>query len=151
MDTPVDQATRVSPEGVTSVASPNGRAFAIVGVVLQSSIAVGLAQFVTRMLQTFREITESGNPDPQVMATGIGEALIPLVLWGALGTVGLLTTLATVIASTYRARWVFRWSFVFAGVYFFLYPPIGSLIAIVLVIVLVKKRKEFSHAQGTKQ
>jgi hypothetical protein len=151
MATPVDQATQVIPEVVTPVASPNGRAFAIIGLVLQSSIAVGLAQFVTRMIQTFRAITESGNPDPQVMATGIGEALIPLVLWGALGVVGLLTTLTTVIASAYRARWFYRCSLVSAGVYFLFYPPIGSLIAIVLIGVLVAKCKEFSHAQGKKQ
>jgi hypothetical protein len=151
MNTSADHATQASPKDVTPAASPNGHAFAIVGLVLQSSIAVGLAQFVVRMFQTFREITESGNSDPQVMATGMGEALIPLVLWGTLGGVGLLTTLATVIASTYRARWFFRSSLVFAGVYFLFYPPIGSLIAIVLVIVLVAKRNEFSRARGKKQ
>ena len=148
MNTPV---TQVTPEVRTPVNSPNARAFAVIGLVLQSSIAVGVALFMARMIQTFREITESGSPDPQAMATGIGEALVPLILWGALGVVGLLTTLVTAMASTYRARWFYRSSLVFAGVYFLLYPPIGSLIGIVLVVYLLVKRKEFSHAQAANQ
>jgi hypothetical protein len=152
MNTPLDHVTsQPRPEIAKPVHSPNGRAFAIIGLVLQTSIVVGIAQFAVQMLMTFREITESGNPDPQIMATGIGEALIPLVLWGTLGVLGLLMTLVTAIVSTYRARWFFRSSLVFAGVYFLFFPPIGSLIAIELVVYLVTNRKEFSGAWAAKQ
>jgi hypothetical protein len=152
MNTPLDHSTsRPQPEIAKRRHSPNGRAFAIIGLVLQACIVIGIAQFAVQMLNTFREITESGNPDPQIMATGIGEALIPLVLWGTLGVIGLLMTLVTAIVSPYRARWFFRSSLVFAGVYFLFFPPIGSLISIVLVVYLVTKRKEFSGAWVAEQ
>ena len=142
MSTPAAQSSRPRPQN--PVGSSGARAFAIIGLALQSAILFGIAQFAVQMIDTFREITASGNSDPQVMATGIGQALIPVVLWGALGTVGLLTTLVTAMASTYRARWFFRSSLVFASIYFLFYPPIGSLIAIVLIVFLIVRRKEFS-------
>jgi uncharacterized membrane protein len=148
MNTPLDHvSSQPQPEIAKRGHSRNGQVFAIIGLVLQTHIVVGIAQFAVLMLKTLREITESGNPDPQIMATGIGEALIPLVLWGAFGLIGLLMTLVTAIVSTYRARWFFRSSLVFAGVYFLFFPPIGSLIAIVLVVYLVTKREEFSEQE----
>jgi hypothetical protein len=76
------------------------------------------------------------------MAEGIGQALVPIIVWGTVGAFGLLVTILTLAISQYRARWFF-WSSAGFAVPYLLVFPMGTLLAIALIILLVVKRKEF--------
>ena len=143
----MDPSDRQTPEGngierLRANRSQIGQAFAIVGLLWQSLFIYGLTQFVVLLLGTFQEITASGVSDPRVMAEGIGKALVPVIVWGAYGVFGLLTTLITIFVSRYRARWWFWSSWAFAIIYL-LFVPIGTVLGIALIAALIIKRKEF--------
>jgi len=123
-------------------------ALALLGLIWQSALVYGIAQFLFLMAQTFVDITESGAADPKVMAVGIGRALTPVVFWGSVGSFGLAITAVTLIVSQYRARWFFWSSSVFAVLYL-LFPPIGTLASVGLIVVLVIKRNEFFSVSPT--
>ena len=118
------------------------RGFALLGLVWQSALIYGIGRFVFLMAQTFVAITRSGSPDPKLMADGIGQALVPIIVWGSVGAFGLLVTVLTLAISSYRARWFF-WSSVGFCVVYLLVPPMGTLLSIALIVLLVTKRKEF--------
>ena len=128
-------------------ASPIARAFAVFGLVWQSALLYGGARCIFLMIGSFQEITRSGSSDPRIMADGIGQALVPVIFWGAVGVFGLLVTLLTAIASRYRARWFFWSSAIFAALYL-LFLPVGTVISITLIVFLIAKRAEFAK-QGS--
>lgn len=123
--------------------SPLGLVGALVGLVWQSALLYGIARFVGLLALTFAEITASGESDPRVMAEGIGQALVPVVFWGAVGSHGLLVTVVTLVASRYRPRWFFWSSAVFAVIYILLFPPVGTTIGAALLVLLIVRRREF--------
>ena len=127
------------------------RGFALLGLVWQSALIYGIGRFVYLTVQTFIAITRSGSSDPKLMAEGIGQALVPVIVWGSVGAFGLLVTVLTLAISSYRARWFF-WSSVGFSVVYLLLLPMGTLLSIALIILLVAKRKEFvasrSNASG---
>jgi hypothetical protein len=122
--------------------TPRARAFALLGLVWQCALIYGIGRFVFLMAQTFIAITRSGSSDPKLMADGIGQALVPIIVWGSVGAFGLLVTVLTLAISHYRARWFFWSSAGFAVVYLLAFP-MGTFLAIALIILLVAKRKEF--------
>jgi hypothetical protein len=119
----------------------------LLGLVWQSALIYGIGRFVFLAAQTFIAITRSGSPDPKLMAEGIGQALVPVIVWGYVGAFGLLVTVLTLAISGYRARWFFWSSAGFAVLYLVVFP-MGTLLGIALVILLVAKRKEFAASRS---
>ena len=122
--------------------------WAILATAVQCSLVVGLAFAVLGMLSTFRAITASGRSDPQLMAEGIGQAMVPVVLAVGVSTWGILGSVVIVAASSYRARW-FYWASVALAALHIVAFPFGTLFGLAFLVLLIVKRAEFrSHAQG---
>jgi hypothetical protein len=129
--------------------------FAVLGTAVQCSLFVGIGFFVAGMLRTFQEITAAGTSDPRLMAEGVGQALVPVVLALGIGTWGVLISLVTANVSSYRSRWFFWFSAISAVAYaalcatiYMVVLPAGTALGLVFVIFLVAKRHEFrSKAQ----
>jgi biopolymer transport protein ExbB/TolQ len=115
---------------------------AILGTAVQCSLLVGMAFFVAGTLKTFQEITAGGISDPKLMAQGIGEASIPVVIALGVGVWGTFISLVTAIVSNYRSRWFFWWSSVFAVVYMIVLP-LGTALGLAFLIFLIARRREF--------
>ena len=116
--------------------------FAIFGTAVQCLLLVGIAFFIAGMITTFQEITAAGTSDPKLMAEGIGEALVPVVVALGVGVWGTFISLVTAIVSSYRSRWFFWWSAAFAVVYMIVLP-LGTALGLAFLIFLVAKRSEF--------
>ena len=122
--------------------------WAILATAVQCAVVVGLALFVVGMLSTFRAITASGRSNPQLMAEGIGQAMVPVVLAVGVSTWGILGSVLIVAASRYRARW-FYWSSVALAALHVLAFPFGTLFGLAFLVLLIVKRAEFRlPAQG---
>jgi hypothetical protein len=126
----------------------DARWFAVVGLVFQCALIIGLLHFAILAVLALQAIIATGSSDPRILAEALGQAMIPLVLWGAAGVLGLSATVATLIFSKYRARWFYRCSWAFAVLYL-LFVPVGTLIALALIAVLVIKRREFPRARAS--
>ena len=126
---------------------PVAKSFAIFGTAVQCLLLVGIALFLAGMITTFREITAAGTSDPKLMAQGIGQALVPVVIALSVGVWGTFISLVTAIVSNYRSRWFFWWSAVFAVVYMIVLP-LGTALGLAFLIFLVAKRHEFRPRTG---
>ena len=116
--------------------------WAILATAVQCSVVVGLAFFVQDMIGTFRAITASGRSDPQLMAEGIGQAMVPVVLAVGVSTWGILGSVLIVAASKYRARW-FYWASVSLAVLHIVAFPFGTVFGLAFLVLLIVKRAEF--------
>lgn len=118
------------------------KALVWIGIALQALLFVGLYMFIAGMVQTFQTLQLYGTGDPQLMAGGISQALVPLLLCLIPVTVGFLMSLITLMNSNYRSKKVFKVEMLFSFFYL-LYIPVGTAIGIVFMVYLFKKRKEF--------
>ena len=126
----------------TDSSSPVIRACAIVATAIQCVVLVGLAAFAAAMSRVFEDITASGSSDPQAMADGIGEAMIPVVVAVGISVWGILGSVLIVTASNYRARW-FYWASVTLAIVHILTVPFGTAFGLAFLILLVVKRDKF--------
>ena len=120
--------------------------WAILATAVQCSVVVGLAFFVQGMISTFRAITASGRSDPQLMAEGIGQAMVPVVLAVAVSIWGILGGVLIVAASNYRDRW-FYWASVSLAVLHIVAFPFGTAFGLAFLVLLIVKRAEFRRAE----
>jgi hypothetical protein len=115
---------------------------AIFATAVQCALLVGIFFFVLGMIETFREITASGESNPRVMAQGIGEAGVAVVLAVGVSGFGILGSVVLMVASSYRARWFFRLSVALAIVHVLAFP-FGTAYGIAFLVLLLVKRREF--------
>jgi hypothetical protein len=120
---------------------------AILATAVQGVLLVGFVFFVLAILRTFREITASGEPNPQLMAQGVGEALIPIVLAAALSVWGILASVLIATVSRYRAKWFYRLSLVSAVLHVLAFP-FGTAFGLAFLVLLLVKRAEFRAPAG---
>lgn len=77
-----------------------------------------------------------------MMAQGIGEAMIPVVLAVGVSGFGILGSVLIILASSYRAGWFFRSSVTLAVVHILAFP-IGTAYGLAFLVLLLVKRREF--------
>ena len=123
--------------------SAAARTFAVLGLLWESVVLVGLGQFVYSMTAMLVESPTSGVADSRTMAAAIGHALAPVVFWGAVGVFGFILSLITAITTAYRARWFYRSLICYAVVYL-MFVPLGTITSILVAAFLVAKRREFA-------
>jgi hypothetical protein len=126
------------------------RACAILATAVQCAVLVGLAAFVVLVTRVFQEITASGSSDPRVMAEGIGQAMIPVVLAIGISVWGILGSVLIVVASNYRARW-FYWASVALAIVHILTIPFGTVFGLVFLVLLVVKRDKFRSERAAER
>jgi hypothetical protein len=115
---------------------------AVFATAVQCVLLVGIFFFILGMIETFREITASGESNPRVMAQGIAEAMVPVILAVGVSAFGILGSVVLIVASSYRARWFFRLSVTLAIVHILAFP-LGTAYGIAFLVLLLVKRREF--------
>ena len=120
---------------------------AIFATAVQCVLLVGIFFFVSGVLETFREITDSGESNPRVMAQGIGQAMVPIVVATSVSAFGILGSVVLIVASSYRARWFFRLSVALAIVHILAFP-FGTAFGLAFLVLLLVKRREFRPRQA---
>ena len=131
-------------EAVAPSVRPAGRQLATAATIVQSATVVGLIAFGVLVIDVFQRITASGVADPALMARGIGNAAVPFLVAGAVGTAGLIAAFVAALAR-YRARWFFWWSLALALVHL-TFVPIGTVLGLAWIVYLLRKRAEFLSA-----
>lgn len=131
-------------DAVAPSARSRGRDLASAATIVQSATIVGLTAFGVLVVDVFERITAGGVADPSLMARGIGEAAVPFLIAGAVGTVGLVAAFVAAFMG-YRARWFFQWSLVLAIVHV-TFVPVGTVLGLVWIVYLLRKRAEFLSA-----
>jgi hypothetical protein len=119
---------------------------AALATAVQCTLLLGIASCTAKMVETFRAITASGSSDPQLMAQGIGQALVPVVLAVGFSTLGMLVSVVIIAASRYRARWFYS-SSVASAIIHILTFPIGTAFGLAFLVLLIVKRREFRPAK----
>lgn len=125
--------------GTYSTASKN---LVWVGILFQALLFVGLWMFITGLVQTYQSLQLYGTMDPKLMAGGISQALMYLILCVIPVTIGFLMSFITLARTQYRSKRVWKVELVFSFFYL-LYFPIGTIIGLIYLVFLIRKRKDF--------
>jgi hypothetical protein len=104
---------------------------------------VGIAIAIYQMIGVFQDVTLSGNGDPELMAGGISQSLVPMLLSMIAALPSILCIFLVLFLTTYRSK-VFYRLWVLASIVLIVAFPIGTLFGLILGITLFIKRKEFS-------
>ena len=119
-----------------------GKWLALLGALFLLGLPIGILLTVMSMIETFQSITLTGTGDPKVMAGGISEALISTVLGIAVALPGAILLAISILFFKHQKPWVYRVAFISAIITLFLFP-IGTVIAIVIIIKLVKNKSSY--------
>lgn len=122
--------------------SRTGKHLAIMGAVFLLAVPTSVIMFAVNMFFLFQETTLYGEGDTQRMADGISTALVPVVLGLVFVVPGLICLVISMSVFKYYKPWVY-WVSLTAGILSLLMIPIGTIIAIIAIIILILKRKNF--------
>lgn len=75
-----------------------------------------------------------------LMEIPISQAL--LILIAGTSVIGLAMLMVALVRDRYRARWVFWFTLVYSG-FLLINPPIGSIVAITIIIFLIRNWRSF--------
>lgn len=103
---------------------------------------IGTTNSVIQMIRVFQEVTVRGSGDPELMAGGISQSLVPMVLSLVVSLPSLICIFLVLFLSTYRSKIFFR-IWVSVTIILLLSFPIGTPFGLVLGIILFFKRNEF--------
>ena len=131
--------TRIEEQPQTSVA---GKWLALLGSILLLGLPIGILDTILSMIETFQSITLYGSGDPKVMAGGISEALISTVLGLVVALPGAVLLAISILFFKHRRPWIFRLS-IAAAAFTLLLFPIGTIVAIVILVKLLKNRDSY--------
>lgn len=120
------------------------RTAAVVAVLLQSLLLVGIAIALTRLIGAF--VIDPPPPgDTEAVTRGLTRALSAWFGFGVYGLSGLIVNLIAVITGDYRERWYFWSSLAFAVAFLPLFPG-GTLLGLAMLVVLLIRRRQFFGA-----
>ena len=119
-----------------------GKWLALIGSVLLLGLPIGIISTVISMIETFQSITLYGDGYPKVMAGGISQALISTVLGVIVALPGAFLVSLSILVFRHRRPWVYRVS-VLASVFTFLLFPVGTLIAIIILVRLIRNKQSY--------
>ena len=120
--------------------SPNkGMVAAILGTVLQLPFPYGVVSFLIGMLNLFHEINVNGSGDPKVLAGGISEELVPVILGLVLAMPGFILSIYTLLKGRYRSWWFLTANIIYATTWIVLFP-FGTVLGVVYFVVIYTKR-----------
>jgi hypothetical protein len=122
--------------------TPVGRALAIVGTLVASTIMVGFGMLFIELTELFNEIVVDGQGDPRAVSGEIASASVSFLMLAAFSLLGFLLSFLTAIFGRYRSSWFFKCSVALCIVYLLLFP-VGTIIAICFLVFLVRRREEF--------
>lgn len=112
--------------------------FSVFSIILVS----GLVSFFLGMAATFERVNQSGIADPKMMAAGISQSLVPVVLTSLMSIPSVLAIFIAIFFTSYRNKYFF-WFWVFIAVLLILSIPVGTVFGLALSIMLFLKRREF--------
>ena len=115
---------------------------AIIGALFLIFPPIGFISTVIAMIDSFEELKLSGVGDPKLIAGVISTALVTSVLTLIAGTPGALLLFISIVFFKYRKPWVYRALLVTSFLTIILFP-IGTVIAVVMLIILFKNRQKF--------
>ncbi len=120
-----------------------GRRTALWGAWLQLGPVFGLIGTVIGMLHTFYGISLGGEESTtSIVATGIHMSLFTTQIGLAIGLVGTILLLVALFHYKFRARWFFWFMIIFSGLTLLAFP-VGTIIAIFLLIYLIRNKDDF--------
>lgn len=141
---------------------------ALIALTLQSLLLLGIGTFVIQFLELLADIQATGTGDPRVVAGGISQALVPMLITAVPGALGLALNLALIWGSRLRARWYFWASLLLGSLHVVVWGAtslallklgagltligvamlLSTGISATLVGALIRKRHEFFAASG---
>jgi len=125
-----------------------GKQLAIWGTVLQSGMLVGLAGTVIGMVRAFAKLSKQGDASTQdALARDISLALYAHAGGLLVAAVGIILLLVALWGVKYRAPW-FRIALWILAVLWLFSFPIGTILAIVVMIYLSNHREEFAEHEN---
>jgi len=127
-----------------------GKQLAIWGVVLQLGTIVGLVGTIIGLIRAFGKVAQSGTARPEALASELGIALYTTAAGMILSLVGVVFILVALFAVRYRAPW-FETALWVLSVLWLLCVPAGTVLGIVVILYLIKHRREFREPGGSSE
>ena len=128
------------PESAQS--SSVGKWLAIIGSMLLLALPIGLISTIISMVQIFQYISAQGASDATLMAGSISSALVSSALGLVVGLLGAMFLCVSIVFFKHRKPWVFRVALTASFITFLLFP-VGTVVAVVILIVLFFKKNSF--------
>ncbi len=119
-----------------------GKWLALLGALFVLALPIGMILTIFSMTEIFQTITLTDSGDPKVMAGGISQALVSTVLGVVIALPGVILLAISVLIFKHRRPWVYRVSLI-SAIFALLLFPIGTIIAIVILINLVKNKTNY--------
>ncbi len=124
-----------------------GKQLAIWGVALQLGTVVGLIGTIIGMVQAFGRLATSETAQAAALANDISIALYSTVAGLVVALVGDILILVALFGVRYRAPW-FRTALWVLSILWLIRFPIGTILAIVVMVYLVNHKKEFTEPEA---
>ena len=134
-----------SEEGTTDInGSRPGHLLAIIGAALHFSPTIIALSFVSAVIKLDKDLAkkEWTLADASVLIDAFKPYIYIWAFFQVIALVGLLLILLAVFKRRYRGEWLF-WFMIFYGTYGMIHKESGALLAILLLVIAVTKRKEF--------
>lgn len=119
-----------------------GKITALIGSLLQLGPVFGLIGTLVGMLQMFSAISVQGADDSGAMSKGVNTALVTTEIGLVLALVGTVFLFVALFGQKYRSKW-FYWVMMIYSIFSLIAFPVGTVIGILLLIYITKRRKEF--------
>lgn len=120
-----------------------GFVFAILGCILLMALPIGIISSIISIVDTMQTIVLYGDEtDAKVMADALSKTLVDTALGLITSLPGFILMAIAIIIFQYRRPWVYRVSMIASFVMLILFP-IGTVFAIILLIVLFKRKASF--------
>lgn len=118
------------------------KAHAILGTIIQLAILIYLMPFYFELSKRYIELSCYTEGGQKACGEIIGNMIGTLWFGGSVGLFGLMISLYTAVKLKYRSTWFFLISLALSIVYLPIFP-VGTVLAIVFMVYLLRKHKEF--------
>ena len=136
--------TLISESQPTAPTSSPGRLLAVVGSFCLFAPLVGVSVTVASLVRSFAEMSQSAPAtDPSIVSRSVGEALVATAIGFGVSVVGICLVCTAIFAYRFTPPWL-RSTLIAASLLWLFAFPVGTVVAVIALILLVRKRHVFT-------
>lgn len=119
----------------------------IIGIGFTVLNCFSVMRTITEGVMMAKRLTALPTRDASQLSAVIGETVIAVSCCGMLTILPALLIYITLVPLRLRSRWFYRWAFA-SSIYFILVPPFATILGLILLTALRRRRSEFREVAG---
>ena len=141
--------TVISESQPTAPASSLSRFLAVIGSLCLFAPLVGISITVISMVRSFAEMSQSAPAtDPSIVSRSVGDALVATAIGFGISVLGICLVCIAIFAFRFTPPWL-RSTLIAASLLWLIAFPVGTVIAVIAIVILVRKHHVFAAPRNT--